>query len=79
MPLRLKSTLEISGFKVDTAPDGEAASGKQNTGFRPGLLIADSNMPKRDEAGTCSAAGLLVKPIGGGDLVKVIKRMARGA
>jgi two-component system chemotaxis response regulator CheY len=105
MLMSLKGTLEISGFKVDTAGDGEAALGK----LKAGLNITDINMPrmdgiglirearkllrftpilalttesqqgKRDEAKTSGATGWLVKPVGGAELVKVIKQVLPGA
>jgi two-component system chemotaxis response regulator CheY len=109
MLMSLKSTLEISGFKVDTAPDGEAAMGKLRAGLKPDLIITDINMPrmdgitlikearkllrftpilalttesqqpKRDEAKKCGATGWLVKPVGGAELVKLIKQVLPGA
>lgn len=109
MLMSLRGTLEISGFKVDTAPDGEAALGKLKGGMKPDLIITDINMPKldgiglirearkllrftpilalttesqqakRDEAKKLGATGWLVKPIGGNDLVKVIKQVLPGA
>ena len=109
MVMSLKSTLEISGFKVETAADGELAMGKINKGLKPDLIITDINMPKmdgiefirnarkilrftpiltlttesqqakRDEAKKLAASGWLVKPIGGADLVKVIKQLLPGA
>jgi two-component system, chemotaxis family, chemotaxis protein CheY len=109
MLMSLRGTLEISGFKVDTAPDGEAALGKLKGGLKPDLIITDINMPKldgiglirearkllrftpilalttesqqakRDEAKKLGATGWLVKPIGGNDLVKVIKQVLPGA
>ena len=45
MLMSLKSTLELGGFKVDTAPDGEAALAKLKGGFKPDLIITDINMP----------------------------------
>ena len=48
MLMSLKSTLEISGFKVDTACDGEQALGKLQGGLKPDLIITDINMPKMD-------------------------------
>ena len=48
MLMSLKSTLEISGFKVDTACDGEQALGKLRGGLKPDLIITDINMPKMD-------------------------------
>jgi two-component system, chemotaxis family, chemotaxis protein CheY len=109
MLLSLKGTLEISGFKVDTAPDGEAALAKLKAGLKPDLIITDINMPKldgiglikearkllrftpilalttesqqakRDEAKKSGATGWLVKPVGGAELVKVIKQVVPGA
>lgn len=48
MLMSLKSTLEISGFKVDTASDGEQALGKLQAGLKPDLIITDINMPRMD-------------------------------
>lgn len=48
MLMSLKSTLEISGFKVDTAGDGEQALSKIQAGLKPDLIITDINMPKMD-------------------------------
>jgi two-component system chemotaxis response regulator CheY len=109
MLMSLKSSLEISGFKVDTAGDGEAALNKLKAGLRPDLIITDINMPrmdgislirearkllrftpilalttesqqsKRDEAKKCGASGWLVKPVGGADLLKVIRQVVPGA
>ena len=109
MLMSLRGTLEISGFKVETAGDGEAALGKLKAGLRPDLIITDINMPKldglgfirearkllrftpilalttesqqtkRDEAKKLGATGWLVKPVGGADLVKVIRQVLPGA
>lgn len=109
MLMSLKGTLEISGFSVATAPDGEAALTKIKAGLKPDLIITDINMPrmdglslirearkilrftpilalttesqqaKRDEAKKSGATGWLVKPVGGADLVKVIKQVLPGA
>jgi two-component system chemotaxis response regulator CheY len=48
MLMSLKSALEISGYKVDTASDGEQALNKIKGGLRPDLIITDINMPKMD-------------------------------
>ena len=109
MLMSLKGTLEMSGFKVDTAGDGQAALDRLKTGLKPDLIITDLNMPrmdciqlirearkllrftpilalttesqqgKRDEAKKNGATGWLVKPVGGSDLVKVIKQVLPGA
>jgi two-component system chemotaxis response regulator CheY len=109
MLMSVRGTLEISGFKVETAGDGEAALGKLKAGLRPDLIITDINMPKldglgfirearkllrftpilalttesqqtkRDEAKKLGATGWLVKPVGGADLVKVIRQVLPGA
>lgn len=109
MLMSLKGTLEISGFRVETATDGEAALSKLKAGLRPDLIITDINMPKldgiglirearkllrftpilalttesqlakREEAKRNGATGWLVKPLGGGELVKVIKQVVPGA
>jgi two-component system chemotaxis response regulator CheY len=109
MLMSLKGTLEMSGFKVDTAGDGQAALDRIKSGLKPDLIITDINMPrmdgiqlirearkllrftpilalttesqqgKRDEAKKNGATGWLVKPVGGADLVKVIKQVLPGA
>lgn len=109
MLLSLKGTLEMSGFKVETASDGEQAMAKLKNGLKPDLIITDINMPKmdgialirearkmlrftpiltlttesqqlkRDEAKKHGATGWLVKPVGGAELVKVIKQVLPGA
>ena len=109
MLMSLKGTLEMSGFKVDTAGDGQAALDRIKSGLKPDLIITDINMPrmdgiqlirearkllpftpilalttesqqgKRDEAKKNGATGWLVKPVGGSDLVKVIKQVLPGA
>ncbi|MCW7541920.1 response regulator [Aquabacterium sp. A7-Y] len=48
MLMSLKSSLEIAGFKVDTAPDGEQALAKLKGGLKPDLIVTDINMPKMD-------------------------------
>ena len=45
MLMSLKSTLEISGFKVDVASDGQVALGKVKSGLKPDLIITDIMMP----------------------------------
>ena len=109
MLMSLKGILEMNGFKVDTACDGEAALNKLKAGLRPDLIITDINMPKldgiglirearkllrftpilalttesqqgkRDEAKKCGATGWLVKPVGGSELIKVIKQVLPGS
>jgi two-component system chemotaxis response regulator CheY len=46
MLMSLKGTLEISGFKVETASDGQAALSRLQAGLKPDLIITDINMPK---------------------------------
>ncbi|WP_119156645.1 response regulator [Caldimonas tepidiphila] len=48
MLMSLKSSLEIAGFKVDTAADGAQALDKLKAGLKPDLMITDINMPKMD-------------------------------
>ncbi len=109
MVMSLKTSLEIAGFKVETAADGQFALDKLKGGLKPDLMITDINMPrmdglqliantrkllrftpilalttesqqgKRDEAKKLGATGWLVKPVGGADLVKVIKQVLPGA
>jgi two-component system chemotaxis response regulator CheY len=45
MRLSLKSTLELSGFKVECAGDGVLALNKLKVGPKPDLIITDINMP----------------------------------
>lgn len=108
MLMSLKNTLEISGFKVDTARDGQAALDTLKAGLKPDLIITDINMPrldgiglikaarqllrftpilalttesqqtKRDEAKRSGATGWLVKPVGGNDLLGVIRQVVPG-
>ncbi len=109
MLMSLKGTLEMSGFKVDTAGDGQAALDRIKSGLKPDLIITDINMPRmdgiqlirearkllrftpilalttesqqarRDEAKQIGATGWLVKPVGGTDLLRVIKQVLPGA
>lgn len=111
MIMSLKSSLEMAGFKVESANDGVQAMSKLNSGVKPDLIITDINMPnmggieflgkaralpglrfvpvlvlttesqqaKRDEAKKLGATGWLVKPVGGSDLVKVVKQVLPGA
>jgi two-component system chemotaxis response regulator CheY len=46
MVMSVKSTLEMNGFKVETAGDGQAALDKIKGGLKPDLIITDINMPK---------------------------------
>ena len=55
MLMSLKSTLEISGFKVDVATDGQVALGKVKSGLKPDLIITDINMPNLDGFGFIEA------------------------
>ncbi|MFD2111374.1 response regulator [Thiorhodococcus fuscus] len=111
MVMSLKASLEMSGFKVETAGDGVQAMTKLKGGIKPDLILTDINMPnmggidfirnaralpglrfipilalttesqqaKRDEAKKLGATGWLVKPVGGAELVKVIKQVLPGA
>lgn len=45
MLLSVKQTLEIAGFKVETAKDGADAFDRLKAGFKPDLIITDINMP----------------------------------
>jgi len=45
MRMSLKASLELSGFKVDTADDGKQALNKLKDGIKPDLIITDINMP----------------------------------
>jgi len=45
MLMSVKSTLEMGGFKVETASDGVQALTKLKGGVKPDLIITDVNMP----------------------------------
>jgi two-component system chemotaxis response regulator CheY len=45
MVMSLKSTLNMSGFDVETANNGQAALDKLNAGIKPNLILTDVNMP----------------------------------
>jgi two-component system chemotaxis response regulator CheY len=45
MIMSVKSTLEMNGFKVETANDGMTALDKLKAGLKPDLIITDINMP----------------------------------
>jgi len=57
MVMSVKSTLEMNGFKVESAGDGVIALNKIKAGFKPDLIITDINMPN----------------MGGLDLIKNVK------
>lgn len=46
MVMSVKSTLEMNGFQVETAGDGESALARIKAGLKPDLIITDINMPK---------------------------------
>ncbi|WP_226018074.1 response regulator [Novosphingobium sp. FKTRR1] len=46
MLLSLRSTLEMNGYKVEAASDGQAAVDRLATGIKPDLIITDINMPR---------------------------------
>jgi len=46
MLMSLRSTLEMNGFNVEAASDGQAAADRLSTGARPDLIITDINMPR---------------------------------
>ena len=48
MLMSLRGSLEMSGFKVDTAIDGKSALDKIKAGLKPDLIISDLNMPRMD-------------------------------
>jgi two-component system chemotaxis response regulator CheY len=48
MVMSVKNSLEIAGFKVETASDGEQAMARITKGLKPDLIITDINMPKMD-------------------------------
>ncbi|MBC7685996.1 MAG: response regulator [Bdellovibrionales bacterium] len=45
MLMSIKATLEMSGFRVETAGDGMQAMTKLKAGVKPDLIITDINMP----------------------------------
>lgn len=45
MLMSVKSTLEMNGFKVETASDGVQALAKLKAGGKPDLIMTDINMP----------------------------------
>jgi two-component system chemotaxis response regulator CheY len=45
MLMSVKTTLEMNGFKVETAGDGVQALNKLKGGVKPDLIITDINMP----------------------------------
>jgi two-component system chemotaxis response regulator CheY len=45
MLMSVKATLEMNGFKVETAGDGVKALAKLKGGVKPDLIITDINMP----------------------------------
>lgn len=45
MVMSVKANLEMNGFKVGTAADGQQAYDKLKAGFKPDLIITDINMP----------------------------------
>ncbi len=45
MVMSLKTTLDMNGFEVETASNGQTALDKLNAGVKPNLVITDINMP----------------------------------
>ncbi len=109
MIMSVKNTLEMNGYKVETAEDGVKALAKITAGLKPDLIITDINMPNmggielikkarailrftpiltlttenqtgmREQGKAAGATGWLVKPVGGADLIKIIKQVLPGA
>ncbi|WP_353684294.1 response regulator [Thermodesulfovibrio sp. 3907-1M] len=48
MIMSLKAALEMHGFKVETASNGQMALDKIKSGLKPNLIITDINMPVMD-------------------------------
>jgi two-component system chemotaxis response regulator CheY len=46
MLMSLRTTLEMNGYKVESAGDGQAAADRLSAGSRPDLIITDINMPR---------------------------------
>ncbi len=45
MLMSVKQTLEMAGYKVETAKDGLEAFNRLKSGLKPDLIITDINMP----------------------------------
>ena len=45
MLMSVKQTLEMAGYKVETAKDGLEALNRVKAGLKPDLIITDINMP----------------------------------
>ncbi len=61
MLMSLKGTLQMNGYKVDTAPDGAAALKQLQAGLKPDLIITDINMPNLDGIGLIREARKLLR------------------
>jgi two-component system, chemotaxis family, chemotaxis protein CheY len=48
MVMSVKNSLEMAGFSVETACDGEQAMARITKGLKPDLIITDINMPRMD-------------------------------
>ncbi len=48
MIMSLKTALEMHGFKIETASNGQLALDKIKSGVKPNLIITDLNMPVMD-------------------------------
>jgi len=59
MLMSVKATLDMNGFKVETASDGQLAYDKIKGGLKPDLIITDINMPK----------------MGGFELIKLVRAL----
>ncbi len=106
MLMSMKAGLEISGYRVAVAHDGEQAMSLLQGGLKPDLIITDIHMPKmdgiefirqarktlrftpilalttegqqarRDQARQLGATGWMLKPVRGGELLKVINQVS---
>ncbi|TDP81278.1 two-component system chemotaxis response regulator CheY [Aquabacterium commune] len=106
MLMSMKAGLEISGYRVAVAHDGEQAMSLLQGGLKPDLIITDIHMPKmdgiefirqarktlrftpilalttegqqarRDQARQLGATGWMLKPVRGGELLKVISQVS---
>lgn len=45
MIMSLRQSLELAGFQVEAARDGQEALNKVKAGFKPHLVLTDINMP----------------------------------
>jgi two-component system, chemotaxis family, chemotaxis protein CheY len=84
---KLKSGIKVDLIMTDiNMPNMNGIELIQNARTLPGfrfipilVLTTESQQVKRDEAKKLGATGWLVKPVGGADLLKIIKQVLPGA